>query len=132
MFELTVKDEFAAAHRIGEYGGSCERLHGHNWTVEVRLAAPDLDDLGMVIDFRDLKRRVAAVLETLDHQYLNEQPAFEHRNPTTEHIAQTIYEGLAGDLPEGVVLRSVTAWESPRCGVTYSADFRAAPPESPR
>ena len=122
VFELTIKDEFAAAHRIREYDGSCERLHGHNWQVEARVAAQEVGAQGMVLDFREIRRHLAAVLEGLDHQYLNDLPDFRERNPTTEHIARTIYEGLARRLPSGVALRSVTAWESPRCAVTYTAD----------
>jgi len=122
VYELTVKGEFAAAHRIREYDGSCERLHGHNWAVAVRVAAGDVDRLGMVIDFRDLKRHLAAVLDELDHTFLNDLPRFQDVNPTTEHIARTICEGLAERLPEGAAVTSVTAWESPKCGVTYTPD----------
>ena len=120
MFEVIVQSEFAAAHQLREYGGQCERLHGHNWRVEVRVAAGAVNDLGLAIDFREVKRRLAAVLDELDHQFLNDLEAFRGRNPSSEHIAQAIYDGLARQLPAGVRLTSVTAWESDRCGVTYS------------
>jgi len=122
MFELVVKSAFAAAHRLREYHGDCERLHGHNWEVEVRLAAPGVNALGMVLDFREVKRHLQAVVGELDHQYLNDLPAFRERNPTTEHVAETICAGLAGRLPEGVTVRSVSVWESPGCGVAYTPD----------
>jgi 6-pyruvoyltetrahydropterin/6-carboxytetrahydropterin synthase len=119
VYEVVVKAEFAAAHRLKEYGGTCERLHGHNWHVEARVTAAQVNALGLAIDFREVKRHLTAVLDELDHQYLNDLPAFRKRNPSTEHIAKAIYEGLEGRLPAGVKMQSVTAWESERCGVTY-------------
>ena len=56
MFELVMKTHFAAAHRLREYDGDCEHLHGHNWLIEVRLVSAKLNRLGMVVDFRDVKR----------------------------------------------------------------------------
>ena len=120
IYELTVETEFAAAHRLREYEGNCERLHGHNWKVDVVLRGEALDALGMVIDFRDAKRLVGEVLGELDHSCLNDLTAFQEQNPTTENVARTIYEALAAKLPDGVSVARVTAWESDHCGVSYS------------
>ena len=123
MYEIRVRTRFSSAHHLRGYPGDCAKVHGHNWEVAVRLAAPSVDALGMVLDFREVKRHLQAVVGELDHQYLNDLPAFQERNPTTEHVAQFICEGLAQRLPEGVMVRSVTAWESPGCGVTYTPDW---------
>jgi len=120
IYELTVETEFAAAHRLREYDGNCERLHGHNWKVDVVLRGEALDGLGMVIDFRDAKRLVGEVLAEFDHSCLNDLAAFQEQNPTTENVARTIYEALAAKLPDGVSVARVTAWESDHCGVSYS------------
>ncbi len=101
------------------YEGSCERLHGHNWRVDVVVRAERLDALGMVVDFREVKAITSSLLEELDHHYLNELPAFEEANPTTENVARWVFEKLAGNLPEGVVMHKVTAWESENCGASY-------------
>ena len=120
MYELLVESEFAAAHRLREYQGQCENLHGHNWRVEVVVGGETLDHLGLVMDFRDLKLALNETLDLFDHKYLNDLPWFEAQNPTTENLARIIHGQLAGKMPEGVRVRSVTVWESPRCGARYS------------
>ena len=122
MYELVLKTHFAAAHNLREYHGNCERLHGHNWHIEARLAGAKLNKLGMLIDFRDAKRILKDVTDRLDHCYLNEVPPFDKANPTTENIARFIFDELAARLPKGVRPASVTSWESQGCGVTYSGN----------
>ena len=119
-YELVLRVEFAAAHRLRGYDGNCERLHGHNWKVDVVLRGERLDGLGMVVDFRDAKRLIQEVLEEFDHRNLNELPRFETTNPTTENIARAIFDALVERLPEGVSVARVTAWESDQCGASYS------------
>ena len=120
IYELVIRTQFAAAHRLREYAGNCERLHGHNWKVDVVLQAEGLDRLGMVIDFREAKRRIDAILGRLDHQYLNDVEPFGELNPTTENIARTLFDALAAQLPAGVAIAKVTVWESDLCGASYS------------
>jgi len=122
MFELNVETRFSAAHRLRDYGGKCERLHGHNWRVVVRLGSEGLNELGMVMDFQEVKKLLEGVICRLDHGYLNEVPPFDELNPTTEHIARHIAGELARGLRPGVSVRSVTCWESEGCGATYTPD----------
>jgi 6-pyruvoyltetrahydropterin/6-carboxytetrahydropterin synthase len=119
-FELIVNTHFAAAHNLRGYHGDCEQLHGHNWAVDLVLEADRLDELGMVLDFREVKRLVREVLEALDHRYLNDLEAFREDNPTTENIARYIHRQLQLNLPEPVRVKKVTAWESEGCGAAYS------------
>jgi 6-pyruvoyltetrahydropterin/6-carboxytetrahydropterin synthase len=122
MFELVVETGFAAAHRIREYKGNCEVLHGHNWKVELRVAGADLNDLGMVCDFREVKRLLGAVVERLDHKYLNDVEPFVTINPTTENVARFVHDELKRQLPAGLSMTGVTVWESEGCGATYRED----------
>jgi len=122
MFELIVESDFAAAHFLREYQGRCESLHGHNWRVEVRLQAQELDKLGMVMDFGDVKKFVNRVLDDLDHGCLNEKIPFDTLNPTTENIARYLYHELARQLPDHVRVSRVAAWETDHCGASYSED----------
>ncbi|KPK63061.1 MAG: 6-pyruvoyl tetrahydrobiopterin synthase [Planctomycetes bacterium SM23_32] len=119
MYELTVEGDFSAAHNLREYEGECERLHGHNWRVEVRLAAEELDELGMVMDFREIRGLLGDVLDDLDHQYLNEVPPFDRLNPTTENLCRHIAQQLQDRLPCRVSIRRVSCWESDRCSASY-------------
>ena len=119
MYQLQIEAHFCAAHRLREYNGECERLHGHNWRVRVTVESERLDRLGMAVDFRELKRLLGEVVGGMDHAYLNELEGFAEQNPTTENIARLIYERLAAKLPEEISLAEVTAWESPGCSATY-------------
>ena len=109
MYELKIITDFAAAHRLENFCGKCEGLHGHNWKVEVFLLGDRLDDAGLVKDFGIVKDRTREVLAELDHRYLNELPAFQSQNPSSENLARTIYGEMKG-LPG---LAYVEVWESP-------------------
>lgn len=123
MFKLTIVVDFEAAHCIRDYPGKCSRLHGHNWKIEVLVAGTMLNELGMLIDFHDLKAEVHKVIDTLDHQYLNDITPFNQCNPTAENIAKYIYEQLCkrpAFIDTTVKISSVTVWESSHSAVTYS------------
>lgn len=125
MFEIKVEAEFEAAHRIAGYPGKCDRLHGHSWTVQARAVGHELDELGMLVDFKKIKGALRALLETLDHQFLNELPPFSAGlNPTAENIARYIYESLEQEpsLQGKARLKAVEVWESPKSSVVYSKD----------
>jgi 6-pyruvoyltetrahydropterin/6-carboxytetrahydropterin synthase len=120
MYELVVKAHFSAAHNLRDYDGACERLHGHNWQVEVFVRAVALGAGGMVLDFRILREEVDEVLEDLDHQYLNDLPHFQKEEPSSENIARYIYEALEARLrPHKISPYKVTAWESENAGASY-------------
>lgn len=121
MYDLTIIAEFEAAHQLPDYPGKCCRLHGHNWKVEVTVTGHELNHLGMVMDFKDLKAEVGKVIETLDHYYLNELSPFKTINPTAENIAKYIYDSLAGlsTFQQTIKIRCVQVWESPRSAVKY-------------
>jgi len=119
LYELFVQSEFSAAHNLREYRGKCERLHGHNWRVDLRLAGDRLNDDGMLIDFIEAKRILAEALAPYDHAYLNDVPPFDRLNPSSENLARVISDAVAARLPGHVRVAAVTAWESERCGATY-------------
>lgn len=119
MYEVTIKKMFSAAHRLREVGGSCEKLHGHNFTVEVSVQAPDLNEEGLLVDFRDLKRRTNEILDLLDHRCLNELPEFKNLNPSSEHIAKFIHDRLKEKIGNALSISAITVWESQDAKVTY-------------
>lgn len=109
MYEIIVNSEFSAAHRLRGYEGKCEKLHGHNWQVEVTASKKNLDKLGMVMDFKVLKTILNEILKPLDHAYLNDVPYFKKANPTSENISEFIYYNLKR---AKVPVRIVKVWET--------------------
>ncbi|WP_303902087.1 6-carboxytetrahydropterin synthase QueD [Thiohalomonas denitrificans] len=123
QYTLKVVTDFAAAHSLREYPGDCRRLHGHNWKVEVEVAAPSLDRLGMVVDFKTIKQAAREVTEELDHRYLNEVPPFDELNPTAENMAAYIYRQVGERLnDERVKVCAITLWETERACVRYTEE----------
>ena len=120
MYEVKIKADFSAAHNLREVGGKCESLHGHNFIVEVAVESESLDEGGMVIDFRLLKAKTKAILETLDHRYLNELPLFARTNPSSENLAAYIFRELSREVDQGPRRVSrVCVWESETSRATY-------------
>jgi 6-pyruvoyltetrahydropterin/6-carboxytetrahydropterin synthase len=123
VYELKIVTGFAAAHSLRNFRGKCENLHGHNWKVEVFVQADRLDETELVMDFGEIKKETAAVLEELDHTHLNDLEFFKAHNPSSENIARYIYERLAPRIERGrAVLTRVSAWESDTSCASYMPD----------
>ncbi len=123
MYEVTVKKTFSAAHRISDIGGKCEALHGHNFLVEVSVTAESLNEEGLLIDFRILKRWTEEVLDQLDHKFLNELEYFKKRSPSSEQIARYLYDRIDERTRKEKAhahLSRITVWESENSCATYS------------
>ena len=120
MYELKVVTRFAAAHQLKMVGAKCENMHGHNWKIEVYVIGENLDKAGVLVDFGEIKKHVADIMTMLDHQYLNELPSFENKQPSSENIAYLIATELQQRIDDPAVSVSrITAWESDDAAATY-------------
>jgi 6-pyruvoyltetrahydropterin/6-carboxytetrahydropterin synthase len=120
MFELMVETTFSAAHQLKGYKGKCERLHGHNWKVQVHVIAEKLNEIDIAIDFHELKSLTNEVVSALDHSILNEIFPFTEKNPSSENIAKWVYDSLRKKIQdEAIQLSAVTVWESENASATY-------------
>ena len=123
MYELSIKTYFSAAHHLRNYSGKCANQHGHNWQVEVFCKCEKLNDVGMGIDFVDLKREVNSLLDGLDHTDLNELEYFKEHNPTAENIARYLYDQLSNKLDDiRVKVSRVVVHETENYSASYSAE----------
>jgi 6-pyruvoyltetrahydropterin/6-carboxytetrahydropterin synthase len=105
---------FDAAHRLTEYKGKCERLHGHTYRLRVCIEEP-VGENGLAFDFTDLKRIVnERVIDILDHSDLN--AVFDQ--PSAENIALWIWGQLADELS----MAEIVLWESPDSFVVYRGE----------
>lgn len=131
MFQVTREIHFCYGHRLLHYEGKCRHLHGHNGKAVVTLRSSDLNSQGMVFDFSEIKRTLAAWIdETLDHRMIlhREDPVVPALlqlgeplylvdfNPTAENLARLIYD-RAKSL--GLPVVSVRLWETPNCCAHY-------------
>ena len=121
MYTLKVEGAFEAAHRVVNYPGKCDRLHGHNWKVK----GTELDELGMLVDFKAIKGALKEALERFDHRFLNElEPFASGINPTAENLARIIFDELATSpvFVRDSHLAAITVYETPASSVTYTRD----------
>ena len=123
IYEIFVRSEFSAAHCLRGYPGDCAQVHGHNWSVEVRLKCRELNSIGLGIDFRKVKEAVKGVLAELDHTDLNDLLPFRMANPSSENIARYLYKELGKRLDSDLIqVSGVEVAESPGQGVFYTEE----------
>lgn len=121
MYTVCVQAHYDAAHFLRNYGGKCERIHGHRYVVEAALETPELDESGLAYDFTDLKRELRALAEELDHTNLNELEHFEGIETSAENQAKWFFDALRERLPLGLRdgLLYIRVWETPNQWAQY-------------
>ncbi len=112
MYGIILRESFSAAHFLKGYRGKCERIHGHNYWVELHIQGKELDRVGILWDFAEAKKVLRGVLDELDHSLLNEEPILGSLNPTVENIARHIFERVKAQIPSHLLLKRVTVWET--------------------
>lgn len=119
-FELNKDMNFSAAHHIpDERAGKCSRVHGHTYYVNLTIAGDTLDELGFLVNFSALKKLIH---DAFDHTLLNDHDRFQTISPTTETVAETIYEMVSEylePLDNKPVCLQVLLRETPTSYVTY-------------
>jgi len=123
VFRISKDFTFSAAHSIRGHTGGCENLHGHNYRVRIHLAAEALDELGMVMDFADLKAMAAEILGPFDHRVINEIPPFDEVNTTAELFAEYVFREVEQRLAaqQRVDVTRVEVWENQTSCAVFEA-----------
>ncbi|MEZ5424991.1 MAG: 6-carboxytetrahydropterin synthase QueD [Pyrinomonadaceae bacterium] len=121
FYEVMIERSFSSAHQLRGYKGKCENLHGHNYKVEIFARGEELNNIGLLIDFGDLKKAADEVVNYLDHRNINELPPFdEELNPSAENLARFILEYLNSRVAdERVMVHKVRCFETPTSVATY-------------
>jgi len=123
MFEISVEDSFAAGHALRGYRGKCENPHGHNYKVRITVSGEQLDSVGLLLDFKDLKQAMNQIVDRLDHQMLNDIEPFRQLNPSAENMAKYFYDETSRRLLQAtdgrVKVKQVKVWETDTTTATY-------------
>ena len=123
MFQVSVEETFSAGHALRGYKGKCENPHGHNYRVRVNLEGEQLDPIGLLFDFSELKRILRCLIESVDHKFLNDQKPFDSINPSAENMAKFFYDETSRqlrELPNRPRIKSITVWETDETSATYT------------
>lgn len=117
MFEIQAESMFSAAHHLLNYEGKCENQHGHNWKVVVSVRGTELNDAGILVDFKILKKELNTVLDLIDHKDLNETEYFKGKSPSSERIAKFIFDKMSEKFSQ---IYYAAVWETPTsCAIYY-------------
>ena len=140
MYYLKTSAAFDSAHFLSGYKGKCANIHGHRWTVEVRIKGSELQELGdkrgMLIDFGDMKKVVRDLADSFDHALIYEKDTLRAATlqaltedgfrlievpfrPTAENFSRHFYELLSPEIP-GIC--SVTVYETPENCAVYEVE----------
>ena len=113
MTEVFKEAWISSAHRLRDYKGPCENLHGHNYRIRIYVGATELNEVGMVIDFKVLKQAMKQVCDRYDHTYLNELEPFDELNPTAENICRHFFTEVDRLVADGLVrVTRAMVWET--------------------
>ena len=128
MFEVSVEETFAAGHALRNYRGKCENVHGHNYKVQVTVEGEELNSIGLLVDFADVKRVIRGVVARLDHRFLNELEPFDTINPSAENMARYFYDEISGGIgAAGARVREVKISETDITSATYRPPAQVIP-----
>jgi 6-pyruvoyltetrahydropterin/6-carboxytetrahydropterin synthase len=120
FYEVMIERNFSSAHQLRGYKGKCENLHGHNYKVEIYARGEELNNIGLLIDFVDLKSAADEIVKYLDHRNINELPPFdEELNPSAENLARYLNTRIEDD---HVKVYKVRCFETPTSVATYQIE----------
>ena len=121
FYEVMIERNFSSAHQLRGYKGKCENLHGHNYKVEIFARGSELNNIGLLIDFGDLKEAADEIVRYLDHRNINELPPFdEELIPSAEILAKFFVDYLNSRIDDDrVQVYKVRCYETPTSVATY-------------
>jgi 6-pyruvoyltetrahydropterin/6-carboxytetrahydropterin synthase len=123
MFQVSVEDTFSSGHALRGYRGKCENVHGHNYRVRITVEGPQLDSIGLLVDFTLLKQVMREIIGRLDHQFINDLEPFRAVNPSAENLAKYFYDEMQRglqNLPPGARITDAIVWETDTSQAKYS------------
>jgi 6-pyruvoyltetrahydropterin/6-carboxytetrahydropterin synthase len=121
FYEVMIERHFSSAHQLRGYKGKCENLHGHNYKIEVFVRGKEVNNIGLLVDFGDVKTATDEVVKYLDHRNINELPPFDiELNTSAENISRFILEYVASRIDENdIEVYKVRCFETPTSVATY-------------
>ena len=123
MYEVTVETTFSSGHYLRNYHGRCENPHGHNYRVLVTLVGEELDQTGLLLDFKELKQLLRPIVDYLDHRMINDLEPFTSVNPSAENLARYFFDRTSESILQitngRVHVTKSTVFETDTSAATY-------------
>ena len=140
MYFLRTEANFDAAHFLKDYRVKCGNIHGHRWRILCEIAgkdiSKDIQNRGMLVDFKDIKSTLKEICEVFDHNFIYEKDSLKDETltclknegfllvevdfrPTAENFSRYIFEELQ---KKGVSVRRVEVYETPNNFAAYQEE----------
>jgi 6-pyruvoyltetrahydropterin/6-carboxytetrahydropterin synthase len=137
MYILKTQGSFDAAHFLSGYNGKCKNIHGHRWTVEIKIKAEslseDIQSRGMIVDFSVLKQELLEMTDYFDHSLILEKGTLKEKTlealreedfrlvevdfrPTAENFARFFYDSFK---EKGFNMLEAVVYETPNNAAVY-------------
>src|SRR4051812_24617229 len=87
----------------GEVFGPAQRLHGATYVVDATFRRASLDADDIVVDIGRAAEELHAVVAELSYRNLDDDPAFEGMNTSTEALARVVADRLAERVQAGAL-----------------------------
>lgn len=142
MIHISKEVQFDAGHRLMNHLGQCSNVHGHRYRAVLHVSAHDVDAVGVVLDFSQIKHSWGGwILNNLDHAFIyqsgdvvgrliaeahNQHNAFTSScvvrkqkvfilpfPPTAEYLAAFLLRVADALLPKEITPTKVELWETP-------------------
>jgi 6-pyruvoyltetrahydropterin/6-carboxytetrahydropterin synthase len=120
VYKVSVDTYFDASHQLTLSSGTSEPLHQHRWEVTVSLSSLALNEIGIVIDFNRLKKKVDSITSDISGEKMGGNQFFRENNCSAENVARYIYERLEAMLDNNLKLETVCVTEEPGCRAEFS------------
>jgi 6-pyruvoyltetrahydropterin/6-carboxytetrahydropterin synthase len=102
MYTVSVRGHMMIAHSFrGAVFGPAQNLHGATYVVDVEFRKAELNADGIIVDIGRATATLNAILSGLSYRNLDEDPAFEGQNTTTEFLARVVFDRIAEAVKRG-------------------------------
>ena len=125
MYSLALQRAFCARHYLigGDWGAENDP-HPHNYRVEVRLRAAELDVHGYLVDLDKLEQVLDVCIANYRDRLLNDLTEFDGLNPSIENFAQRFYTRIARGIGRHRFHEiEIRIWENEEAWASYRERF---------
>ena len=125
MYKVAVRRNFIAQHFLfgGDWGAE-NKLHSHNYIIEVQLEGFELDEHGYLVDIADIENRIDTLVSYFQDRTLNELPEFQGLNPSIEHFARIFCHSFNEGLnTKNLIASTVIIWENDIAWASFRQEF---------
>ena len=125
MYSIALERQFEAQHYLvgGDWGAE-NKVHAHQYKVEVRVQGKNLDEHGYLVDIVDLEQALEKVIAYYQGKVLNDLYEFAGLNPSIEHLSHILFQNLRECIiAPNIRSMRVKVWESTIAWSAYEEDW---------